>query len=362
MFALLLLVVCPSFAARTFWAGSSPIFTELMLEEGWERAPTPAEAQLIWTRRATRIDEPSLDVSKDAHWLNRITASDTLTDKGHLHGLLTSAGLQNFAPQTFDLSNRDEHDAFWTEDRSDSVWVSKEPHLSRGVGIVIDEDLERLRARGSDRVLVQRYVDNPFLVDNRKMEIRIYWMLASVHAPYLVLFYPNATVRLAAEDYVHGRTDNRLAHVLNTHQQKLAGKYEGRKLSLPQLAQYAEDTQLVPNGDVWLEERLFPSITYMLGKIVDAARPLLMQKRLRPVNDEWDGRFELFGADILLNESLFPTLIEIQRGPGLSMDSAIKRETIPHLISDTVRVVEALGAGESRSAAQATNFRVVRSV
>ncbi len=361
MFPLLLLLVCPSFSARTFYAPSSPIFGELMQREGWEKTPVLDKAKLVWTRQATRIDEDSLVVSKGTRWLNRVTGSNMLTDKGHLHSLLASSGLQHLAPLTFDLSNRDEREAFWAEDRSDTVWVKKVPDMSRGIGVVIDESLDRLREQtGGERVLVQRFFDNPFLINNRKMELRMYWMLASLNAPYLVLLHPNATVRVASEVFVHGRTDNRLAHVLNPYQQKSVGNHEVRKWDLRQLVRYMEDKDLVPDGEAWLEESLFPYVESMLGQIMDAARPYLMNERRKPVEEEWDGRFELLGMDILLDANLAPTLLELQRGPGLSLDSVAKREVIPKVIRDTVRVVEALGAGQGCDAAQGTEFRVVR--
>ena len=93
---------------------------------------------------------------------------------------------------------------------------------------------------------------------------------------------------------------------------------------------------------------------------MDAARPYLMNERRKPVEEEWDGRFELLGMDILLDANLKPTLLELQRGPGLSLDSVAKREVIKKVVRDTIHVVEALGAGQGRDAAQGTEFRVVR--
>jgi len=53
----------------------------------------------------------------------------------------------------------------------------------------------------------------------------------------------------------------------------------------------------------------------------------------------WDGRFELMGMDVILDENLHPWLTEIQDGPGLSLDPGVKQFIVINLIKELVDVV-----------------------
>jgi len=52
----------------------------------------------------------------------------------------------------------------------------------------------------------------------------------------------------------------------------------------------------------------------------------------------WDGRFELFGMDVILDDDLHPWLTELQDGPGLSMDPGVKQEVIRNMVRDLMNV------------------------
>jgi len=53
----------------------------------------------------------------------------------------------------------------------------------------------------------------------------------------------------------------------------------------------------------------------------------------------WDGRFELFGMDVILDDNLGLWLTEIQDGPSLSLDPGTKRYLIPQMLAELTDVM-----------------------
>ena len=88
-------------------------------------------------------------------------------------------------------------------DRADEPWILKPTDESRGIGIRIEWQVERVRRvyqclqreNPESDYIVQRYIRNPLLLSGRKSEIRLYWLIANLD-PLMVLLYREGTVRL----------------------------------------------------------------------------------------------------------------------------------------------------------------------
>ena len=61
------------------------------------------------------------------------------------------------------------------------------------------------------QAIMQRYIKRPLLLNDRKSEIRIYWLLASIN-PLRVLMFNEGTVRLNTLPYQLDQFDNPLIH------------------------------------------------------------------------------------------------------------------------------------------------------
>jgi len=171
------------------------------------------------------------------------------------------------------------------------------------------------------------------------MEIRSYWLIASVD-PFVVL-YRDGTVRLTTNDYQPGEWDNPLIHITNTKQQKKAdpnyyNTEAERKWSLDQLALYLETKGKIESSASWLED-LRVQLKSIIGKCARGALPQL--RALKGDYEVWDGRFELFGMDVILDDNLRLWLTEIQDGPSLSLDPGTKRQVIPQMLAELTDIV-----------------------
>jgi len=172
----------------------------------------------------------------------------------------------------------------------------------------------------------------------KKMEIRSYWVIASVE-PLIVLFR-DGTVRITTQPYKHGDWENPLIHITNTKQQKKADPHyykteQLRKWTVHQLADYLlKEKKISGDPEVWLNN-LREMLIERIGVMVLAVHPQLIKQKTKT---GWDGRFELFGMDVILDENLHPWLTELQDGPSLSMDPGVKQTVVPNLIKDLMNV------------------------
>jgi len=210
-------------------------------------------------------------------------------------------------------------------------------------------------------VLVQEYIDRPFLLHGRKFDLRVYVLVTS-YDPLRAYTYENGLVRFATEDYIAPNAMDpdcemrKSAHITNYSVQKKSSKYiananaeedsTGHKWSLEALMR-----ELAAMGhDV---DSLRKRIDEILVKTLIAAQPHICTKynaRFRRRN----ACFEVFGFDIMLDEALTPWIIEVNVSPDLSSSSPLDRVLKGNLAADVFqllgiranRVGEALGPEE----------------
>ncbi len=181
--------------------------------------------------------------------------------------------------------------------------------------------------------IIQRYIKNPLLLDGRKSELRIYWLIASLD-PLLVLMYKEGTVRLNSHPFRLEDFDNTLIHVTNVYQQKIHPGFDPSvilKWSFSDWERYLVEERKIARPD-FVTNELKPRLRRCLAFVVDSARAMLAQCPGKGLH------FGLFGADVILDDTLCPWLAEVQKGPGLSHDDPVKRQLLPDAVGEAARI------------------------
>ncbi|MCP4981793.1 MAG: tubulin--tyrosine ligase family protein [Gammaproteobacteria bacterium] len=313
----------------------------------------PSRANLVWLRRGLAEILPTLTRGQ---LINHFIHEGAMINKGRLTANLNTRRGIDFYPDSYRLYDQTECNAFFDQ-LSDNlnpeqVWILKPANLSRGVGMRIFREFDGLRRQFQEGDLsepvvspdtdyiAQRYITQPLLLEGKKSEIRIYWMIASVD-PVRVLMFDEGTVRLTTLPYSLDDLDNPLMHLANTYQQKLHGgsdKAATLKWTFGQLQRYlSEDLEIAaPN---FLEAVLKPCIRVCLKEVVNA-----VIDELRDTQSEATC-FGVYGADVILDASLKPWLTEIQKNPGLRHDDPVKFNIVPEMLREAVQIVFANESG-----------------
>jgi len=349
---------------KTIWSPlhKTYIYTNTIVEHcKWFLVSQFSNATIIWSTGHSDMKNNQRDL-KEARFgqgqiWNQLEDGWSITDKVRLHRLLAKIGRTDLQPDTYVLTDEDECLKFFREvpHKPDIIWVTKISDSSQGDGIVVNPKLEDLRQEylvdpdapadkmqcipKERKILIQQYVLNPLLLEGKKMEIRTYWMIASLEP--LMVFYHDGTVRLTTRDYKNDEWDDPLIHITNTKQQKKADpNYENtagdRKWTVPELSEYLLSKGMITDKDLWLE-KLRNTLKEYIAIVAKASYPHFMSLKTIP---GYDGRFELFGMDVILDTQLRPWLTEMQDGPSLSIDrGTIKEVLIPEMLVELTDVI-----------------------
>jgi len=314
------------------------------------------EADLLWIRKNPQAWYDKLGPFQA---INHIPLERSMIRKADLARSLHRHGASepqaafshaDFLPPTYCLDDFEERSAFVSQlpevDHPENLWILKPSNLSRGEGIKIvwkfDWLRSALRKHGEIRFgyqgrkieyVIQRYIKNVLLLDGKKSELRIYWLIACLD-PLLVLMYPEGTARMTTQPYKLDDFANPLIHITNTYQQKKHAGYNPDavlKWSFPQLEEYLVKEKSAPAS--FLGELLRPRLRQSLSYSVRASIESLKQT---PPSGLF---FGLFGADFILDDRLTPWLTEIQKGPGLSQDDDVKRGVVFPMLKGAASII-----------------------
>jgi tubulin polyglutamylase TTLL4 len=221
------------------------------------------------------------------------------------------------------------------------AFIVKPLNSSRGRGVYMCADLSEIDPDA--KVLVQEYIDNPYLLQQRKFDLRIYVLVTSFE-PLRAYTFEQGLARFATQPYEPPSADDvgeRCAHLTNYSINKKEGDFIANES--------AEDDDV---GHKWSLAAAFRAlaeegvdvvavrkrIDALLAKTLIAAQPHVSQKYGSYFRRR-GACFEVFGFDVMLDSDARPWLIEVNVSPDLSSSSPLDRQLKGALASDVLQVV-----------------------
>nr|XP_058958673.1 probable tubulin polyglutamylase TTLL9 [Pocillopora verrucosa] len=253
----------------------------------------------------------------------------------------------DFFPTTFELPM--EYHIFVEEFKRNpgTTWIMKPVGKSQGKGIFLFRRLKDImdwrkedpyRAAMSEErkdekeppeaYIVQRYVEDPYLIGGRKFDLRVYVLVTS-YAPMCAWLYREGFARFSNTRFSLDSIDDTYVHLTNVAIQKTAPDYDaekGCKWSLQQLRRY-----LVAKHGLEKVETLVRDMDNIYIKSIQAVQKIM-------INDKHC--FELYGYDILVDSKLKPWLIEVNASPSLTASSQSDYELKCRLLEDMLHIVD----------------------
>ncbi|XP_076242284.1 putative tubulin polyglutamylase TTLL9 [Calliopsis andreniformis] len=257
---------------------------------------------------------------------------------------IAEAELCDSMPLTFELPNDYRLFAEEYHKQPGATWIVKPAGRSQGRGIFLFrklKDLAEWRTREfgiqpmempAETFIVQRYVENPYLLAGRKFDLRIYALVTSFH-PLKAWLAREGFARLSAELFDLDNIDDSRVHLTNMaiqlkidgHEKKEELK-KGCKWALIRVREF-----LTARHGAEAVEALFQRIAGVIMASLLAVQPVIMQGR---------NSFELYGYDILLDEDLTPWLLEVNASPALTGTDTEDYRLKFDLLDDTLNVLD----------------------
>eukprot|EP01084_Bolivina_argentea_P164582 286134_1 len=255
----------------------------------------------------------------------------------------------NFIPQTFTLPH--EYAIFVEEFKKlpNTQWIMKPVGKCQGRGIFLFTKLSHIsnwkynpnqyyyrpNNKGDEQkqiesYVVQKYINNPYLIGNKKFDLRIYVLVTSYSPDLIVYIYRSGFARFTSLRYSNSNSnlDNTYMHLTNAAVQKTNDEYNRdndlkwsiRSLKLYLITKYGEEKVNI----------LFKNIQDIIIKSLICVQNVI-------INDKHC--FELYGYDILIDNQLKPWLIEINAAPSFSHSSHEDHLLKFSVISDCLDIV-----------------------
>ncbi|XP_072888505.1 protein polyglycylase TTLL10-like isoform X4 [Hemitrygon akajei] len=221
--------------------------------------------------------------------------------------------LDEFYPETYRMVIKSERHAFYQAFQEGQIWISKPAESSQGKGIFLLKTLDDLKAfheklestkenpyirmcfyNSPINRIVQRYIDEPLLLEGRKFDVRSYFLIAC-SSPF-VTFFRHGYAKLTCNEY-NPNSDDLTDHLTNQFIQKKNPRYSDMK----------EDT-------VWSMEHLN-----------DYINEKYMQAKQLP--KDW----------VFTDFTVW--LLEINSNPSLQTNCAVLQSVVPKVLNEALDLV-----------------------
>lgn len=211
------------------------------------------------------------------------------------------------------------------EENKDKIISNDEENL------IIENKNKKRKKKGIKFVvhnlLIQKYIENPLLFNNRKFDIRVFILID--HQSNLYMF-KEGHLKTSSEVYDIS-TKHSFVHITNYSLQKYNPNFEkyekGNELGFDDFQKYLDNN----NYKIDVRKDIMPRIKEKVKICVESCSKRLFKK---PVSYT----FELYGIDLILDNNFNPYIFEINDNPGLTISSPIIEILIPRILDDMFRI------------------------
>ncbi|XP_009698310.1 PREDICTED: tubulin polyglutamylase TTLL5, partial [Cariama cristata] len=305
--------------------------------------PNSSDYNLMWT--GSHLKPYLLRSLTDIQKVNHFPRSYELTRKDRLYKNVSrmqlAHGFKTFhiLPQTFILPT--EYQDFcntYAKDRG--PWIVKPVASSRGRGVYLINNPSQIVVE--DNILVSRYISNPLLIDDFKFDVRLYVLVTS-YDPLVIYLYEEGLARFATVRYDQASKNikNQFMHLTNYSVNKKSGDYVscddpevedyGNKWSMSAMLRYLKqegrDTAALMAN---VEDLIIKTVVSAELAIATACKTFLSHR---------GSCFELYGFDVLIDDTLKPWLLEVNLSPSLACDAPLDLKIKASMLSDMFTLV-----------------------
>ena len=269
-------------------------------------------ANIICRRWLQLHENQGVSSTKSALVMNvewRILSSKELSEiKSTFQRMLLNVNQDALTVAMSNLQKIEELDPQFYLNGCKNIWIIKAGRKSRGRDIALFNDLAQFKSLTSysNSWVVQKYIENPLIICNRKFDIR-QWVLISSSDPLTIWVYNKAYLRFSLENYTDENISNPYIHLTNNSISKTSHKFSSSEIkgcmwSIKQFQEYLVNEK---GSDFWINS-IFPSIKKIVKYSVLAVGNLGRKNS-----------FEILGYDFMIDESMKPWLLEVNSSPAM---------------------------------------------
>ena len=193
----------------------------------------------------------------------------------------------------------------------------------------INEIKEKEKLYNCNRIIIQKYIENPLLYKGRKFDMRIWVLLTHTMKVYV---FKEGHLKTCSIEYNLNSKDA-YAHITNYSFQKYNTnfqKYEkGNEVPFFEFQNFLDE--IYPEKNYNIKQNLIPQIKEIIKLTMRSAKYKINKNRR-------NYQFEIFGYDFMMDSDFNIFLIEINTNPGLEESSPWIKIIVPRMLDDALRL------------------------
>jgi hypothetical protein len=274
-----------------------------------------------------------------------IDNADEISGKNSLWSHLVSAYGREYAmrimPNTYVLSDVDDRRLFEKEYDPNKLYILKK-NIQRQEGLLITDDKNViLNGDKENYVVVQELLQDPYLIDGRKINMRFYLLVICKDGDIDAYVHNNGFMYYTADKFKAG-TKETGPNITTGYIDRQV--YVDNPLTHEDLRRYLDDRNRVLNKEEIsilmnsdrISDVLFESAYNVLSDAVASMRgKICHQGHLKSAIS-----FQLFGADIAINDRLEAQVMEINKGPDLGAKDERDKQVKYSVVTDMLKVMK----------------------
>ena len=318
--------------------GELSLLKFLMEKNGWKEV-FGGDGDVLWSGLA--IPEESISIATEIR-VNRIPGMPDLAHKKTTGYFLNKfreyfPDRYEFYPRTFLYPEEESSfNKYFKKNKGENCFIAKPTSGSQGDGIILINKLTDLPTNhfsAPPELVIQEYIDNPLIIDNKKFDLRLYVVIESVK-PLRAFLCDEGLARFATEDYQKISKDNLrnyYMHLTNYSLNKMSPKFVyseeltemhlGSKRTLTSLWKSIEKEGID-------KAAILDNIEELIVSFLKSMHPFLLFDYRAAFGGKDNGKcFHVLGFDILLDTDLKPWLLEINNNPSLNINHEDESDT-----------------------------------
>jgi hypothetical protein len=272
----------------------------------------------------------------------------------------------NFFPKTWILPLEWADLKMFLKSKRHQTLIAKPDHGCQGKGIFLFRSLKAIQPMKQNNIIVQTYLNRPYLIDHFKFDLRVYVLVLSAE-PLRVFIHRDGLVRFATHKYSEPSESNLgdvCMHLTNYAINKKSETFDhseaedrGSKRTIKSVFKMLEDRGVIKVEALWAKisdvvVKTLLTIQPQLSMILKACFPSKPFIPTEMASDEEGNRrpfpnksgfanggmksqcFEILGFDIFLDNKLKPWVLEVNHSPSFTCDSPLDTEVKQAVIQD----------------------------
>jgi hypothetical protein len=288
-------------------------------------------------------DVPKNNAGKKVFMIDNI---DLICGKDFIWLVLVKSYGRDYAmtlmPPTYILNSMYDLALFQNDFDISKLYIMKK-NIQRQSGLLITDNIDTiLKGKNNQYVVVQELLQDPYTISGMKINLRFYILLVYHKKNLKAYVYNDGFMYYTKNIFVKGNLDNDSNITTGYIDRKV---YEENPLTHMDFRKYLDDNQRqlsiheqsVLSRQQKISDYVFNNAYSLVAIIINGTKDVMCNTN-SPLNDAMT--FQLFGADIAINDKLQSTLMEINKGPDLSAKDDRDKTLKWSVVTDMFKIID----------------------